>query len=282
MIRICGRRGRRSKGVLHIDGERENRVLGGILTLDRLGQEDPGTALVYRGKRDRFVIHVVRGIVELIGSRAIRKRMPVIDLDEHRFIVVDQHRVNSRDVEFPIVGNTGFTWFFHKCEVMAFRPSQRLPVFTHDTDGNIDSILPVITIGKRNRVYFYTVTSHHKINRRMLLIISDKIRPVFCDRKLLNSTVFHSRRIFKGRFTACSRITSRIFPGKCCRGVGLQLAVGVNVIPDIRVQPAPGALVILVHVGIVLDIRNDIKGFLAGIDDKGDLISHTVQQSAKT
>ena len=59
--------------------------------------------------------------------------MLVILLNQHGHILADEHRMNNRNIQFPMVCQI---LGFGECKVMPFRTGQRL-ASSHNTDRNV-------------------------------------------------------------------------------------------------------------------------------------------------
>ena len=284
MIRVVFRLSVGSKGILNVDREGEDSILGDVFPADCLDHVQTGTALVDRRKGNYFFVQIIRVVIELIVRRSFGKRVLLVDLDEHyRLRAVfgaDQHRVDDRYVEFPIERDAGLAGMLHEREIVALGALQRLAVLAHDTNGNINGILPlgrfhrsiiIFIVSEYDLVNFFAVARHPKSDRRLITRI-ELIIPLFCDRNLLDSGALHRVRIRELRRAFFSRTCINIREGRS--RIGLKAAVYVDVFLNLRIEFAPCAIL----AGIVHDVGNIVEGGLARINIKRHGVGNAVQQ----
>ena len=282
MIRIVffRRRSIGGFGVIHIDREGEDRVLGNILAFNSLRQKESGTPLVDRGERNDFFVDIVLAAFDGIGFGSVGRLMLIVCLDEHDRVAVDHHGMDGGDIQLPVEGNAGFAGLFHKGEIVAFGAGQRLAVLAHDADGDKDGIRPRggrVVAGKDDVAYRLAVTRHRQGDRRLLAFV-DLVVPFFRDREDLHRGSRYAIGIGEPYGFRFRIRDAGIRIGQGSGSVGLQVAVDIDVLLNDRIQVSPGA----VFPGIVLDGRDIVEGRLTGIDVEGHGVGDFIQQGVDT
>ena len=264
------------KRIVDVQREREDGILRRVIAVDDLGDVEARAALVGCRESSRRFIDVVRGIVELVGGRAVRYRMIRVRLDEHRHHVVDEHRVHGRGVDLPLEA-FALNLRLGEGEVVSLRAIQRLAVRTHDADGDEDRIRPAVVIVERHGVVRIIIARDVEGDAvRLFPIVLEQVAPVLGNSKFLDSAVLNRIGIGESRRLGTRIRETGVGVGERGSGVGLEVAVYVDILLDCRIEVFPGAIL----AGVVLDVRDIVERFLAGVDLKSHRVGDAVKQRA--
>ena len=268
-----------SPGVLNGDREREDLLGIGILAVNDLHDVQVGAALVgcRQGGGIFAVVDIVCGAVDGIGFCSAGRGMLGVHLDEHGHLAVDHHRVHGGDVQLPVIGDV---LRLLKGEVVALGAADDLASLVDDADGDVDAPGPVIIIGKRDGILLFSVAQDVERDRFGSILV-ERIHPLFGQSKLLHSLGFDAVDAIEIRSRGLGLLQTGIRIGQLGSGVGGE---GAGLLVDVLLhffgQLAPGARVSCIHIRIVLHVRQDIQGGLAGIHLEGHGIGHAGQQGA--
>ena len=200
-----------------------------------------------------------------------------VHLDEHGRLAVDHHRVHGGDVQLPVIGDVlGLL----KGEVVALGAGDDLASLVDDADGDEDAPGPVIIIGKRDGILLGSVAQDVERDRFGSILV-ERVHPLLGQSQPLHRLGFDAIDVIEIRSRGLGILQTGIRIGQLGAGVGGEGAgLLVDVLPHLGGQLAPGARVFCVHIRIVLHVRQDIQGGLAGIHLEGHGIGHAGQQGA--